>query len=55
MVDSALLEALELLTPAEQKAILAIAEYLKSRRAEAGETRVLPEALLAELPTGELR
>lgn len=53
-MDSARLEALELLTPAEQKAILAIAEYLKSRRSEAGETRVLTEALLAELPTGEL-
>lgn len=55
MVDTTLLETLELLTPVEQKAILAIAEYLKSRRAEAGETRVLAEALLAELPAGELR
>jgi hypothetical protein len=55
MVDMALLETLELLTPAEQKAILAIAEYLKNRRADGADARVLTEALLAELPTGEPR
>ena len=49
------MEILELLTPAEQKAILAIAEYLKRRRAEAAYARVLTEALLAELPAGEPR
>ena len=54
-MDTALLETLELLTPAEQKVIPAIAEYLKSRRAEAAEARVLTEALLAEIPGGEPR
>ena len=52
MVDTALLETLELLTPVEQKAILAIAEYLKSRRAEEPNLQVRIEALLAELPAG---
>ncbi len=55
MVDTALLETLELLTPVEQKAILAIAEYLKSRRAGGAKAQVLTEALLAELPTAEPR
>ncbi len=50
MVDTALLETLELLTLAEQKAMLAIAEYLKSQRADGGDPRVRTEALLAELP-----
>ena len=53
MVDTALLQTLELLTPVEQKAILAIAEYLKSRRADAPNLQVLTEALLAELPAGD--
>ena len=39
MVDTALLETLELLSPAEQQAILAVAEYLKNRRAPMGPTR----------------
>ena len=55
MVDTALLETLELLTPVEQKAILAIAEYLKSRRADGANVRVLADALLAELPAGKPR
>ena len=55
MVDTALLETLELLTPVEQKAILVIAEYLKSRRADEPNLQVLTEALLAELPAGEPR
>lgn len=55
MVDRALLETLELLTPAEQKAILAVAEYLKDRRADGANPRQVTEALLAELPTGEPR
>ena len=55
MVDTALLETLELLTPIEQKAILAIAEYLKGRRADGANARVLTEALLAELPAGDPR
>ena len=42
MVDTALLETLELLTPLEQNAMLAIAEYLKER--------VHIEAPLGELP-----
>ena len=55
MVDVALLETLELLTPSEQKAILAVAEFLKSRRDGEASARGLTEALLAELPTGEPR
>jgi hypothetical protein len=53
MVDSALLETLERLTPAEQKAILAVAEYLKNRRVEGADPETVADALLAELPTGE--
>ena len=56
MVDVALLETLELLSPDEQKAILAVAQFLKSRRQhEASSSRALTEALLAELPAGEPR
>ena len=44
------METLELLTPLEQKAMLAIAEYLKSQRAEGAEGRTHIEALLGELP-----
>ena len=50
MVDLALLETLELLTPGEQKALLAVAEFLKSRREDDSNSQVLTEALLAELP-----
>lgn len=55
MVDTALLETLELLSPAEQKAVLAVAEYLKDRRSEGVDAGDLAEALLAELPAGEPR
>jgi hypothetical protein len=55
MVDVALLETLELLTPGEQKAILAVAEFLKSRREDEASAGALTEALLAELPAGEPR
>ena len=34
MVDTALLETLEELSPVEQRALLAVAEYLKNRRAD---------------------
>jgi len=50
MVDTALLEALELLTPAEQKAVLAVAEYLKSQRLAGETTQDQAEALIAEMP-----
>lgn len=53
MVDSALLETLERLTPAEQKAILAVAEYLKNRRGEGVDPQAAADALLAEFPAGE--
>ena len=52
-MDTALLETLELLTPVEQKAILTIAEYLRTRRADGAHAPALAEALLAELPNGE--
>ena len=55
MVDTTLLETLELLSPADQKAILAVAEYLKNRRTDGTDARGLTEALLAELPAGEPR
>jgi hypothetical protein len=53
MVDSALLQALELLTPDEQEAVLAVAEYLKNRRASAEAPSTPAAALLAELHTSE--
>ena len=54
MLDTALLTTLELLTPAEQKAIRASAEYLKSQRDEGAIGRqAAVEDLLAELPTRE--
>jgi hypothetical protein len=53
MLDVALVETLELLTPVEQRAILAVAEFLKRWRADGADARVLIEALLAELPAGE--
>ena len=49
MLDSTLLETLELLTPTEQKAILAVAEYLKGRRLEGSQPGIETSALLAEL------
>ena len=55
MVDTALLETLELLSEGEQQAILAVAEYFKNRRADGADPRVITEALLAELPAGALR
>ncbi len=55
MVDTALLETLELLSPAEQKAVLAVAEYLKNRRQDGMDAGGLAEALLAEFQTGEPR
>jgi hypothetical protein len=53
MVDAALLETLELLTPGEQKAILAVAEFLKNTRGNQPDSRELSEALIAELPASE--
>ena len=52
MVDTALLETLEELSPAEQQAMLAVAEYLKKRRADGADAHAITEALLAELPAG---
>ena len=54
MLDTALLTTLELLTPAEQKSIQALAEFLKSQRAEGAIVRqAAVEDLLAELPMRE--
>lgn len=53
MVDAALLETLELLTLGEQKAILAVAEFLKNRRGNQSNSSELTEALIVEMPTGE--
>ena len=50
MVDTALLETLEELSPVEQQVLLAVAEYLKNRRADGADARAITEALLAELP-----
>lgn len=50
MVDTILLETLELLTPTEQQAVLAVAEYLKSRRETGESAQDQTEALVAELP-----
>lgn len=55
MVDTALLDILERLTPAEQLAIRAVAEYLTSHRAGGMSPGVAAEALLEELPKGEPR
>ena len=55
MLNSALLQALELLTREEQEAVLAIAEYLKHQRGEATEPSKAAAALLAELTTSEPR
>lgn len=53
MVDAELLATLELLTPAEQKALGAVAEYLKRRPERGADPGLAVEALLAELPVGE--
>jgi hypothetical protein len=55
MVNAALLETLELLTPDEQNAILAVAEFLKSHREVELGAPLLSEALLAQLPASEPR
>jgi len=55
MVGSALLQALELLTPDEQEAVLAVAEYLKHQRGGGAEPSRAAAALLAELATDEPR
>jgi hypothetical protein len=59
MVDSTLLETLERLTPGEQKTMLAVAEFLKSRRSAETDSQGSAEALFAELRaellTGEPR
>lgn len=55
MVNVALLETLELLAPDEQTALLAVAEFLRSRRGDQTSAQALTEALLAELPAGEPR
>jgi hypothetical protein len=49
IVDSALLQALELLTSDEQEAVLAVAEYLKHQRGCGSEPSMAAAALLAEL------
>ncbi len=53
MLDSALLQALELLTPDEQEAVLAIAEYLKHQRSGGAEPSRAAAAVLAELTNSE--
>lgn len=45
MLDGALIDTLERLSPAEQKAILTIAEYIERRRSSGG----VVESLLAEI------
>ncbi|MEP7354635.1 MAG: hypothetical protein ABI824_15515 [Acidobacteriota bacterium] len=55
MLDAALLETLESLTPGEQKAILAVAEYLTNRRIQGAGSNGESEALLEELHAGEPR
>jgi len=55
MVDSALLQTLELLTPDEQAAVLAVAEYLKHQRGGGAEPSTAPAALIAELDESEPR
>src|SRR6516225_6192603 len=53
MVDPSLQETLESLSPAEQKAILAVAEYLKRRRTGGQHPQQETEALIQELSIGE--
>jgi hypothetical protein len=52
MVDSELLAALDLLTPGEQKALLAVAEYLKTRRDRDENEQTAMESIVAELAEG---
>jgi hypothetical protein len=47
MVDAALIDALERLSPADQKTILAVAEYIETQRKAGG--IAIAESLLAEL------
>lgn len=53
MVNRALLEALELLTPEEQDAILAVAGYLKDQRVNGTDPSRVTAALLEQVPAGE--
>jgi hypothetical protein len=55
MVDSGLLQALELFTADEQEAVLAVAEYLKHQRDGGAEPSRAVAALLAELAADEPR
>jgi hypothetical protein len=55
MADTELMAALTKLTAEEQKALLAIAEYMKSHRSEGSDARSLAAELLAELLNGEPR
>lgn len=50
MVDTALLATLERLTPAEQKAVLAVAEFLKSHRAAEDQSGALISELQSDGP-----
>jgi hypothetical protein len=49
MVDTALLDTLERLTPGEQKALLAVAEYIVGSRNVSG-AGALADAIIAEIP-----
>jgi hypothetical protein len=53
MVDSALLQALEVLTPDEQEAVRAVAEYLKQQRGVGARESSAAAALLAEVAPNE--
>jgi ABC-type uncharacterized transport system substrate-binding protein len=55
VVHSSLLQALELLTPVEQEAVLAVAEYLKHQRRSEAEPSAAAAALLAELDRSKPR
>jgi hypothetical protein len=55
MLDTALLEALERLTPSEQQAILTVAKFLKGRNEDGVGAQALTDAVLAELPASEPR
>ena len=55
MLDTALVATLELLTSSEQKAILAVAEYLRSHRNSGTDPRQTAEAVLAELSSADPR
>jgi len=55
MVDSTLLQALEMLTPDEQEAVRAVAEYLTHQRVGGSEPSKAAAALRAELDISDLR